>query len=122
MKKIFLSLLFVAFSISMNAQSAVERDVIKNSANELYQFVEEDINIIETNFSTLNESQKKALVDLYYYKYKMLTSELTSDELIDLTESMKARTKVVLGDDLYMEISENQNIFYRITGLAYLAH
>ena len=121
MKKIFLSLLFVAFSVSVNAQNPVDRQTIKNNPNNLNEYVLEDITILSNNFDAVTEDHEQALSELCYYKYKMLTSDITGEELVDLTNSLKERIRVVLGDELYLEVSQNQPIFYRITGTTYLA-
>lgn len=121
MKKIFTALLFIALSFSMNAQEAVSRETIKNNPNEIHEYTVQDVAILKSNFNEINDVQAKTLNELYYFKYKNLTSEITGDELENLVESMKARTRAVLGDDLYLKVSENTSLFNRITGAIYLA-
>lgn len=121
MRKIILPLFFVAFSITMNAQNTIDRTTIKSSPDQIAEFSVEDINILSKNYSQITEKQAQSLYNLFVYKYQTLSKETSEEDLVALTESMKARTKVVLGDDLYLEISQNQELFYRITGLAYLA-
>lgn len=120
MKKIFLSLLFIAFSITMNAQEAIDREILRNNPNEISQFVDQDLAILKNNFREITEKQEKALNEIYYNKYKMLTSNISNEDLEFLIDSTKERTKVILGNDLYVKVSENQPVFYRITGMVYL--
>ena len=117
MKKIFLSLLFIAFS---NAQEAIDREILRNNPNEISQFVDQDLAILKNNFREITEKQEKALNEIYYNKYKMLTSNISNEDLEFLIDSTKERTKVILGNDLYVKVSENQPVFYRITGMVYL--
>lgn len=121
MRKIILPLFFVAFSITMNAQNTIDRTTIKSSPDQIAEFSIEDINILSKNYSQITEKQAQSLYNLFVYKYQTLSKETSEEDLVALIESMKARTKVVLGDDLYLEISQNQELFNRITGLAYLA-
>lgn len=121
MRKIILPLFFVAFSITMNAQNTIDRTTIKSSPDQIAEFSVEDINILSKNYSQITEKQAQSLYNLFVYKYQTLSKETSEEDLVALTESMKARTRVVLGDDLYLEISQNQELFNRITGLAYLA-
>lgn len=121
MKKIILSFLFVTCCVTMNAQNIIDRATIKNSPNQVVEFSVEDVKLLKENFNQISESQAKFLFQLFEIKYSALSRDLTEQELIELTDSMKARTRAVLGDDLYLEISQNQELFYRMTGLAYLA-
>lgn len=121
MQNFILTFLFFVFSISLNAQNTIDRATIINSPKQIADFALEDIKILSENFNQISERQTKALYELYLYKYERLTNQLTENELISLTNSMKERTKAILGNDLYLTVSENQNIFYRITGLVYLA-
>lgn len=105
----------------MNAQNIIDRATIKNSPNQVVEFSVEDVKLLKENFNQISESQAKFLFQLFEIKYSALSRDLTEQELIELTDSMKARTRAVLGDDLYLEISQNQELFYRMTGLAYLA-
>lgn len=120
MKKIILSILFVTCSITINAQNTIDRSTIKSSPDQVAEFSTEDIKLLSENFNQITEKQNKALFQLFEIKYKELSKELTEKELVDLTNSIKNRTRIVLGDDLYIELSQNQELFYRITGLAYL--
>lgn len=104
----------------MNAQTTIDRTTIKNSPGQVIEFSAEEIKLLKENFNQISESQAKFLFQLFEIKYTALSKDLTEKELIELTDSMKARTRVVLGDDLYLEISQNQELFYRMTGLAYL--
>lgn len=104
----------------MNAQNTIDRSTIKSSPDQVAEFSTEDIKLLSDNFSQITEKQNKALFQLFEIKYKELSKELTEKELVDLTNSIKNRTKIVLGDDLYIELSQNQELFYRITGLVYL--
>ncbi|WP_177762389.1 hypothetical protein [Flavobacterium sp. I3-2] len=121
MKKIILSFLFVTCCVTMNAQNIIDRATIKSSPNQVVEFSVEDVKLLKENFNQISESQAKFLFQLFEIKYSALSRDLTEQELIELTDSMKARTRAVLGDDLYLEISQNQELFYRMTGLAYLA-
>lgn len=105
----------------MNAQNTIDRTTIKSSPDQIAEFSVEDINILSKNYSQITEKQAQSLYNLFVYKYQTLSKETSEEDLVALIESMKARTKVVLGDDLYLEISQNQELFNRITGLAYLA-
>lgn len=105
----------------MNAQNTIDRATIKSSPNQVVEFSVEDVKLLKENFNQISESQAKFLFQLFEIKYSALSKDLTEQELIELTDSMKARTRAVLGDDLYLEISQNQELFYRMTGLAYLA-
>ncbi len=105
----------------MNAQNIIDRATIKSSPNQVVEFSVEDVKLLKENFNQISESQAKFLFQLFEIKYSALSRDLTEQELIELTDSMKARTRAVLGDDLYLEISQNQELFYRMTGLAYLA-
>jgi len=120
MQKIILSVLLMVFSISINAQNAISRETIQSSPNKLVEFASEDIDLISEEHKNLTANQKKALYDLNLYKYQVLSNETSENELIALTNSLKERTKFILGNDLFMEISQNENLFHRITGLIYL--
>jgi len=121
MKKIILSLVFLSFSVSMNAQNSIDRQTIKNAPDRLIEFSTADIKILCDTYNQISKDQAKSIYDLCLYKYQRLTQDLTEKELIDLTNSIKERSKIILGDDLYLEIAKNQDLFYRITGITYLA-
>ena len=121
MRKTILTFLFVTCCISMNAQNTIDRATIKSSPDQVAEFCMEDIKLLSENFNQITDKQVKALYNLFEIKYTALSKDLTEKELTDLTNSIKERTKIVLGDDLYIEVSQNQDLFYRITGLAYLA-
>lgn len=122
MKKIFLSLLFITLSISVNAQNIVDRQTIKNNPNEqLVVFANEDITLLTNTFSNFNPDFGTELTQILYNKYKMLTSDLSEEELLELTESVKNQISTLFGEDLYLEVSQNEAIFNRITGIVYLA-
>lgn len=120
MKKILLSLAFIAFSFSVNAQNVIERQTIKDNPDNLFNFVNEDITLLYGSYPNLNEDYKPELINIIYNKYKSLTSELHEDEIIELTDSVKEEITLLLGEDFYQVISENETLFKRITGTAYL--
>lgn len=120
MKKILLSLALIALSTSVNAQSAIDRQIIKDNANNLGDIVNDDITILYNNYSTLNEDYIPELTNIIYNKYKMLTTDLLEDELLELTNSVKEKMTLLLGEELYQEISENETVLNRITGTVYL--
>lgn len=121
MIKVILSLLFVTCCISMNAQNTIDRATIKSSPDQVAEFSVEDIELLSENFNQISKNQAQTLYNLFVHKYETLSKDTSEQDLVSLTDSMKARIKVVLGDDLYSEVSQNQDLFYRITGLAYLA-
>ena len=122
MKKIFLSLLFITLSISVNAQNIVDRQTIKNNPNEqLVVFANEDITLLTNTFSNFNPDFGPELTQILYNKYKMLTSDLSEEELLELTELVKNQISTLFGEDLYLEVSQNEAIFNRITGIVYLS-
>ena len=120
MKKILLSFLFVFFSISMNAQNIIERETIQNNPNTLSVYSNQDVAILSNNFSGINENQKKDLYRVFYKKYKTLVANRTNDEIVELVDSTKSEIKNILGNDLYTRVSQNNQIFNRLTGSIYL--
>ena len=105
----------------MNAQNTIDRATIKSSPDQVAEFSVEDIELLSENFNQISKNQAQTLYNLFVHKYETLSKDTSEQDLVSLTDSMKARIKVVLGDDLYSEVSQNQDLFYRITGLAYLA-
>lgn len=122
MKKILLSLAFIAISISANAQNIVDRQTIKDNPSNLVQFVNEDVTILANNFSNFNPDFENELNQIFYNKYKMLTSELSEDEILDLTNLVKEQLQNLFNEDLYQDVSQNEAVFNRLTGIVYLAH
>lgn len=120
MKKILLSLTLIALSTSVNAQSTLDRQTIKDNSEVMTPFIDEDINLLSTNFSTISEIQLKELQRLFYYKYKTLSSEIEGEELETYIEGVKTSMQNILGTTLYTQISQNQTIFNRISGQQYL--
>lgn len=120
MKKILLSLAFIALSISVNAQNAVDRQTIKDNSSVLTPFIDGDISLLSTNFSTISEIQLKQLQRLSYYKYVALSSEMSGEELETYINSVKTNMEEILGTALYTQVSQNEAIFDRISGEAYL--
>ncbi len=112
--------MFVAFSISMNAQNIIDRQTIKDNPNNLTEFVNQDIAILRNNFPEFNKTDTKVLSKIFYFKYKSLTADLSNEELIELTDTLKEQLKTTLGDQLYSKIAENKDIFNRVTGTTYL--
>lgn len=120
MKKIFLSLLFVTFCCTINAQNVIDRQLIKDSPNAISPFIDEDISLLSTTFNNISEVQLKELQRLYYYKYKTLTSEIAGEELEAYIASVKEKMEEILGETLYIQISENQALFDRVSGQVYI--
>jgi len=120
MKKLFLSFFFFVFCFSVDAQNIIDRETIKNSSSEIRNFTLEDIAILQSNFPNFTEEHGIALTNIFYNKYKMLIGNLTDEDLEDLVNSTKETTKLILGEDLYLEVSENPTIFKRISGEIYL--
>lgn len=120
MKKILLSLAFIAISISANAQTAVDRQTIKDNSNVLTPFIDGDINLISTNFSTISEIQLKQLQRLSYYKYVTLSSEMAGEELETYINEVKTQMEEILGTALYTQVSQNEAVFNIISGEVYL--
>jgi len=120
MKKIVLSLLFIAFSFSTNAQNIVDREVIKDSPNAISPFVDEDISLLATNFNAISDLQLKQLQRLVYHKYVALSSEMIGEELQTYIDGVKTEMEEILGASLYLQVSQNEVLFDRISGEAYL--
>lgn len=120
MKKILLSLAFIAFSFSMNAQNVIERQTIKDNPNGITPFIDGDISLLSTNFSTVSELQLKQLQRLFYYKYVALSSNIEGEELETYIESVKTGMQEILGVQLYNQITQNQSLFDRLSGQLYL--
>lgn len=123
MKKILLPILFLTLSISVNAQSIIDIQTIKDNPNEqLLVYANEDISILTNSISNFNSDFEPELTQILYNKYKMLTSNLSQDDILELTDSVKEKMSLLFGEELYQMISENEAVFNRITGTAYLAN
>ena len=104
----------------MNAQNIIERETIQNNPNTLSVYSNQDVAILSNNFSGINENQKKDLYRVFYKKYKTLVANRTNDEIIELVDTTKSEIKNILGNDLYTRVSQNNQIFNRLTGSIYL--
>jgi len=119
MKKIILAALFTFLGLNMQAQQLIPLQDIRTKPNEIVNYTDVEVTALKKQLN-LTDTQAKELKPLLYNKFKNLTAELSSDEILGLAEGIQERLKVVLGATKYSTLAQNTQLLHIITGLAYL--
>jgi len=119
MKKIILAALFLFLGITMKAQQLIPLQDIKSHPNDIINYAETEVAALNQKL-TLEKNQATEIKDLLYSKYKNLTGDLNSDQMNDLSQSVRDRIKIILGSDKYLKLSQDEQLLDIITGAVYL--
>ncbi|WP_448606032.1 hypothetical protein [Paenimyroides ceti] len=119
MKKIITAVLFLFLGLNMSAQELVPLKDLQSNPNEVRIYSDKEVILLDKQLK-LSTEQAKELKEILYSKYKNLSQELNSDQILQISQGVRERIRIVLGSEKYTELAKNEVLLNIITGAAYL--